>query len=84
MATSLFGKTSVDGAMLFLLCLTGFFLDFGPNSTTFIIPGEMFPTRYRSTCHGISAASGKLGAIISQFAIVQRPREPYLSYVILS
>ncbi|CAB5348588.1 unnamed protein product [Rhizophagus irregularis] len=26
--------------------------------TTFIVPGEVFPTRYRSTCHGISAASG--------------------------
>ncbi|CAG8779023.1 24976_t:CDS:2, partial [Gigaspora rosea] len=28
--------------------------------------GSIFPTRYRSTGHGISAASGKLGAIISQ------------------
>lgn len=26
----------------------------------------MFPTRYRSTCHGIAAASGKLGAILAQ------------------
>ena len=24
----------------------------GPNSTTFIVPGECFPTRYRSTSHG--------------------------------
>jgi len=29
------------------------------------VPGEVFPTRYRSTCHGISAASGKLGAIVA-------------------
>ena len=36
------------------------------NTTTFIIPGEVFPTRYRSTAHGISAASGKFGAIIAQ------------------
>ena len=43
-----------------------FFLNFGPNATTFVIPGEVFPTRYRSTAHGISAALGKLGAIISQ------------------
>jgi PHS family inorganic phosphate transporter-like MFS transporter len=34
--------------------------------TTFIIPGEIFPTRYRSTGHGIAAACGKLGAIVSQ------------------
>jgi len=41
----------------------------GPNSTTFIVPGECFPTRYRSTSHGISAASGKVGAIIAQVAL---------------
>ncbi|KAG8873563.1 Inorganic phosphate transporter pho84 [Tulasnella sp. 331] len=54
------------GAFIFLYCLANFFQNFGPNSTTFIIPGEVFPTRYRSTSHGISAASGKLGAIIAQ------------------
>lgn len=30
------------------------------------IAGECFPTRYRSTAHGISAASGKVGSIIAQ------------------
>ena len=38
----------------------------GPNTTTFIVPGEVFPTRYRSTAYGISAASGKIGSILSQ------------------
>jgi MFS transporter, PHS family, inorganic phosphate transporter len=42
-----------------------FFFNFGPNTTTFVVPGEVFPTRFRSTSHGISAASGKLGAIIA-------------------
>jgi PHS family inorganic phosphate transporter-like MFS transporter len=46
--------------------MANFFQNFGPNTTTFIIPGELFPTRYRSTAHGIAAASGKLGALISQ------------------
>lgn len=41
----------------------------GPNATTFIVPGECFPTRYRSTSHGLSAASGKLGAIVAQVVI---------------
>lgn len=41
----------------------------GPNTTTFVVPGEVFPTRYRSTSHGISAASGKIGSIIGQGAI---------------
>ncbi len=34
-------------------------------STTFVIPGEAFPTRYRATAHGIAAAAGKIGAIIT-------------------
>lgn len=53
-------------AFVFLYCLANFFQNFGPNTTTFVIPGEAFPTRYRSTAHGISAASGKLGAIVAQ------------------
>jgi len=52
---------------LYVLCQ--FFFNFGPNATTFIVPGECFPTRYRSTSHGISAASGKVGAIIAQVLI---------------
>jgi PHS family inorganic phosphate transporter-like MFS transporter len=53
-------------AFVFLYCLANFFQNFGPNVTTFVVPGEVFPTRYRSTAHGISAASGKLGAILAQ------------------
>lgn len=53
-------------ALLALYVIAQFFFNFGPNSTTFIVPGECFPTRYRSTSHGISAASGKIGAIIAQ------------------
>ncbi|GAA5896023.1 hypothetical protein JCM6882_005588 [Rhodosporidiobolus microsporus] len=59
-------KDNAVGAFVFLYCLTNFLQSFGPNTTTFVIPGEVFPTRYRSTAHGISAGSGKLGAIIAQ------------------
>ncbi|KAI9673765.1 MAG: Inorganic phosphate transporter pho84 [Trizodia sp. TS-e1964] len=55
-----------QNALLALYVLAQFFFNFGPNATTFIVPGECFPTRYRSTSHGISAASGKLGAIVAQ------------------
>ncbi|KAJ5101375.1 repressible high-affinity phosphate permease [Penicillium alfredii] len=58
-------KHSHNG-LLGLYVLAQFFFNFGPNPTTFIVPGECFPTRYRSTSHGISAASGKIGAIIAQ------------------
>ena len=54
--------------MVAIYALTFFFANFGPNTTTFIIPGEAFPTRFRSTCHGISAASGKAGAILGVYA----------------
>lgn len=39
------------------------------NSTTFVVPAELFPARFRSSCHGISAASGKAGAIIGAFIV---------------
>ncbi|KAF0714770.1 hypothetical protein As57867_003692, partial [Aphanomyces stellatus] len=53
--------------ILFVLmyALAQFFFNFGPNATTFIIPAEVFPTAVRLTGHGIAAASGKLGAILS-------------------
>ncbi|RDB17325.1 Inorganic phosphate transporter PHO84 [Hypsizygus marmoreus] len=54
-----------------LYCFANFFQNFGPNTTTFLVPGEAFPTRYRSTAHGISAASGKLGAIVAQVGFAQ-------------
>ncbi|RLN03894.1 inorganic phosphate transporter 3 [Panicum miliaceum] len=49
---------------------TFFFANFGPNATTFIVPAEIFPARLRSTCHGLSAASGKLGAIVGSFGFL--------------
>ncbi|KAG8875301.1 Inorganic phosphate transporter pho84 [Tulasnella sp. 331] len=66
-------------AFFFLYCLSNFFQNFGPNSTTFIIPGEVFPTRYRCTSHGISAAWGKLGAIIAQVIFSQLSNNDNLS-----
>ncbi|KAJ3678607.1 hypothetical protein LUZ60_002410 [Juncus effusus] len=49
---------------------TFFFANFGPNATTFIVPAEIFPARLRSTCHGISAAAGKAGAIVGSFGFL--------------
>ena len=34
---------------------------------TFAVPAEIFPARLRSTCHGISTASGKAGATVGAF-----------------
>ncbi|XP_074286773.1 putative inorganic phosphate transporter 1-9 [Silene latifolia] len=47
-----------------------FFCNFGPNTTTFIVPAELFPARFRTTCHGISGAFGKVGAIIGSIGFL--------------
>ena len=49
---------------LLVFGLTFFFTNFGPNTTTFIIPSEIYPSSVRATCHGMSAAAGKMGAIV--------------------
>jgi hypothetical protein len=38
-------------------------LQFGPNCTTFLLAGELYPTDVRTTAHGISAGVAKLGAL---------------------
>ena len=48
-----------------LYFLSSFFGQFGPNATTWLLPGEVFPTDIRATCHGISAATGKVGALVA-------------------
>lgn len=53
------------GGKFACLALAQFFFNFGPNATTFIVPGEVFPSRVRALAHGISAATGKLGAILA-------------------
>jgi len=44
-----------------------FFTEFGPNTTAFVYPAEIFPVEVRTTGHGISAAAGKLGAFLGAF-----------------
>jgi PHS family inorganic phosphate transporter-like MFS transporter len=61
-------RTASSGAGFVLFYgLTYFFTNAGPNSTTFLIPTESFPTLARATAHGISAAMGKLGATAGSF-----------------
>ncbi|EUC32371.1 hypothetical protein COCCADRAFT_98879 [Bipolaris zeicola 26-R-13] len=45
--------------------LSSFFNQFGPNSVTFLVAAEVFPTPVRATAHGFSAAWGKLGALLA-------------------
>jgi Arabinose efflux permease len=59
---------SIAPTLAFIIySLSFYFIDFGPNTTTFVIPAEVYPTKFRTTGHGISAASGKLGAAITTY-----------------
>ncbi len=41
----------------------------GPNTTTWVYPVELFPTRIRGSGHGFAATMGKLGAICGVFVL---------------
>ncbi|BCS21077.1 inorganic phosphate transporter Pho84 [Aspergillus puulaauensis] len=56
------------GGLLTMFTLCQLVICIGPNCTTFLIPSEVFPTRVRGTAHGISAAAGKCGAVLTAFA----------------
>ncbi|XP_057488985.1 probable inorganic phosphate transporter 1-3 [Actinidia eriantha] len=62
--------THHHAGFVIMYSLTFFFANFGPNATTFVVPAEIFPARLRSTCHGISAAAGKAGAIVGAFGFL--------------
>jgi MFS family permease len=46
-----------------------FFTEFGPNTTTFVLPSEVFPVNMRTTGHGFAAGIGKLGAFVGVFLV---------------
>ena len=52
-----------NNALFAVYCLLLFSLNFGPNVTTYVLPAQTYPKHIRSTCNGISAAMGKLGAV---------------------
>jgi hypothetical protein len=63
------GATTALVPFLLLFGTTYFFAEFGPNTTTFVYPAEIFPVRVRTTSHGIAAAAGKIGAFTGTYAL---------------
>ncbi|CAO3596218.1 unnamed protein product [Absidia cylindrospora] len=61
-------RDNAIAAFIAIFTLAQLFMNFGANATTFIIPGEVFASKVRASAHGISAASGKAGAILAAFA----------------
>lgn len=51
-------------SLMVLYGLTFFFSNYGPNSTTFLLPSMTFSRPCRSTLNGVCAASGKFGALL--------------------
>lgn len=61
------GITKNPIVFLAIYAISYFFIEFGPNTTTFVYPAEVFPVNVRATGNGISAATGKLGAFLGAF-----------------
>ena len=56
------------------LILAGFiifnlFMNMGPNATTFLLSGEVFPTAIRASGAGLAAAIAKSGAVLGTFGL---------------
>ena len=59
--------TSMIVPFLIVFGASYFFAEFGPNTTTFVMASEVYPTSVRTTGHGISAGVAKIGAFIGVF-----------------
>ena len=46
--------------------LAQFFFNLGPNTLTFVMAAESFPTEFRGTFFALAAGSGKVGAIVAR------------------
>ena len=57
---------NIGGLFIGFYIALQFFTSFGPFTVVWILASEFFPTRFRSTTYCISAAFGKLGAVVSQ------------------
>ena len=65
-------STYVTGGNQLLLIFTGFMLfnfmtNLGPNAQTYLLAGEVFPTRVRGMGAGFAAAFAKIGAVATAF-----------------
>ena len=61
------GVASTVAPFLIFFGISYFFAEFGPNTTTFVLPAELYPVSMRATGHGISSGVAKLGAFIGVF-----------------
>ncbi len=65
------GVTALTAPFLLLFGASYFFAEFGPNTTTFVMAAECYPTSVRTTGHGLSAGIAKLGAFMGVYLFPQ-------------
>jgi MFS family permease len=63
--------TTAAAPFIAIFGVSYFFTEFGPNTTTFVMPSEVFPVSMRTTGHGTAAGIGKLGAFVGVFLVPQ-------------
>ena len=55
-------------ALVFIgFAVFNFFMNMGPNATTYALPAEVFPSEVRAAGHGFAAGLAKLGAALGVF-----------------
>ncbi len=65
-------STYLDGPLHVLLIFAGFMLfnfmtNMGPNAMTYLLAGEVFPTKVRGVGAGVAASFAKIGAVATAF-----------------
>jgi len=63
-ALFLISPTGLEYYKFATFCLLSFSQGWGPNLSTYVLPAQLFPSHIKSTFHGLSAASGKVGAVV--------------------
>jgi MFS family permease len=61
------GVSTAAAPFVILFGISYFFTEFGPNTTTFVYPAEVFPVEVRTSGHGIAAALGKMGGFAGTY-----------------
>lgn len=63
------GSSLEIGLVLAGFLIFNLMMNAGPNSTTFLLSGEVFPTAIRATGAGFAAAVAKAGAVLGTFVL---------------
>jgi MFS family permease len=70
LSTVLAGGDAAHVGLVFIgFVVFNLFMNMGPNSTTYILPTELYPTQMRATGAGFAASVAKVGATLGVFTL---------------